>query len=609
MTDSSNASSPIRIPLEPHDSLPELMGRIREAKGRTAILEIPDHSPILLTATEFRTLKEIAEQNGVTLKLQTEDRLRIQLASMFGLMKSDRPAADAETWRPEPTALGSTRAFGTWRSRDVDLATRPRKAIDAASMPPTAAGTGSRRRRRLGEVTESTGPGDSGDTRGGRISLPVSNAGNDGDLDVEIGTLDYLDDNHRPSARLMGQIVAVLLVLLLAAGGAGWYYMPQVTLAATLKETPVSTEFIYVVAAPGAAKPPDASFNLPAEQASATVPFAISQPATGKSATPDQTASGSVTLRNPTSSKVKVPSGTKLASHGGVGYVTTKDVEVDAAKSDGAEPGETTVDIRAEKGGTAGNQQTGYLTGKIDDLGIYFSNRTSAVEGGTDIEVTVVSADDIKEVEDALASRLPQAAARGWQGTLTNGQAIVEQSVTPGKPTFKVDQKAGAKSDTVTLSGTVDVTGLIFNQGDVDTKSRETATQSLAPLLPAGYALQPSTIAFGKPKVIAEAADAVQFQVTATGMGQAIFDQAAQDRLKKDLAGKSWSEAESRVSSIDAFATSELGRSPGWWPMRLPHAESRVKIGIDTRVQAPSPANVQTPQAAGTVGTPVAGGT
>ncbi len=617
MTDSSNASSPIRIPLEPHDSLPELMGRIREAKGKTALLEIPDHSPILLTATEFRTLKEIAEQNGVTLALQTEDRLRIQLASMFGLMKSDRPAADAETWRPEPTALGSTRAFGTWRSRDAEPVTRSRKAIDAASMPATAAGTGSRRRRRLGEEAvspeEGAAVGAAGSPRKDGASRSVSvfpaHTGNDGDLDVEIGTLDYLDDRRRPSARLVGQIVAVLLVLLLAASGAGWYYMPQVTLSATLKETPVSTEFIYIVAAPGASKPPDASFNLPAEQASATVPFTISQPATGKSATPDKAASGSVTLRNPTSSKVKVPSGTKFSSHGGFGYVTTKDVEVGGAKNDGAEPGETTVEIRAERGGTAGNQQAGYLTGKIDDLGIFFSNRTTPVEGGTDIQVTVVSASDIKKVEDDLASKLPQAAAKGWQGTLTNGQAIVEQSVTPGKPTYKVDQKAGDKTGTVTLSGTVDVKGLIFNQGDVDTKSRETATQSLAPLLPAGYAFQPSTITFGKPKVIAEAADAVQFQVTATGMGQAIFDQAAQDQLKKDLAGKSWSEAEAKLSSVDAFATSELNRSPAWWPKRLPHTESQVKIGIDTRVQAPISANAQTPQAGDTVGTPVEGGT
>ena len=601
MTDTSNPVPSIRIPLDAHDSLPELMGRIRDAKGHTAILEIPDHSSILLTATEFRTLKEIAEQNDVTLKLQTEDRLRIQLASMFGLMKSPKAAPDTESWRPEPTALGSSRAFGTWRSRDDD-AKRPKKAIDAASMPPTAAGTGSRRRR-LGDPSAPAPASSESDTTGtrSRRTLAASTPSPDGDLDTEIGTLDYLDDGNRPSARRMGQIVAIALVLLLIGLAAGWYYMPQATVSATLKETPVSMQFIYSV---GTGAPPDASFTLPAQQGKATVPFTISMPATGTNATPDKTASGSLTLRNPTGNKIKVPTGTKLTSRAGMTYVTTKDVEVAAAKSDGADPGETTVDIRAEKAGTSGNQKSGYLTGKIDALGIFFSNRTAAIEGGTDITVKAISADDIKKIEGELAARLPQAAAKGWQETLSNGQAIVPQSVTPGKPTYKVDQKAGDKAENVTLSGTVDVTGLIFNQRDVDTKSRETAMQSLAPMLPAGYALQPSTITFGEPKVIAEAADGVQFQVTATGAGQAVFDQAAQDQLAKDLAGKSWSDAETRVRSIDAFATSDLQSSPGWWPQGMPQTESRVKVKIDTSVQAPGTVGNQTPVPNGT---PVAG--
>lgn len=592
MTDTSNPASSIRITLDAHDSLPELMGRIREAKGHTVILEIPDHSSILLTATEFRTLKEIAEQNGVTLKLQTEDRLRIQLASMFGLMKPPKAAPDAESWRPEPTALGSSRAFGTWRSRDDD-AKRPKKAIDAASMPPTAAGTGSRRRR-LGETSVSPEP-DADGTRSRRTPAVGSNPSNDGDLDAEIGTLDYLDEGNRPSARRVGQIVAVALVLLLIGLAAGWYYMPRVTVSSRLKETPASMQFIYSVAAPGAAVPPDAAFTLPARQGAATVPFTISMPATGTNATPDKTASGSVTLRNPTGNKIKVPTGTKLTSRAGVTYVTTKDVEVMAAKNDGAEPGETTVDIRAEKGGTSGNQKSGYLTGKIDTLGIFFSNRTGAIEGGTDITVKAVSAGDIKKIEAELPAQLPQAAAKGWQQTLSNGQAIVPQSVTPGKPTYAVNQKAGDKAENVTLSGTVDVTGLIFNQRDVDTSSRQTAVQGLTPMLPAGYALQPSTITFGEPKVIAEAANGVQFRLTATGIGQAVFDQAAQDQLARDLAGKSWKDVEARVHSVGAFATSDLRSSPGWWPQGMPQTESRVKVKIDTSVQTPGPEGNQTP--------------
>ena len=603
MTDMSNPSAPIRIALDPHETLPEVIASIREARGQPVVLAIPDHSPVLLTATEFRTLKEIADQSNVTLSLETDDRLRVQLASMFGLMSPKTPDAETDGWRPEPTALGSSRAFGTWRQRDGDTKARE-KTIDAASMPLTSGGTGTRRRR-LGESVQGGEPA----RRSLRTRSQTANAevDADGELDTEPGALSYLDDrDRRLTARMIGRIVAVVIVLLLIGGIAGWFYMPQVTVSATLKQAPVSTDFIYSVAAPGAVTPSDASFSLPAEQGAATVPFTMSMPATGTKATPDKTASGSLTLRNPGKDKVNVPAGTKLASHGGVTYVTTSDVEVPAAKNDGAEPGETTVEIRAEQPGSAGNQDAGYLTGKIDDLGIYFSNRNGAVEGGTDIEVTVVSQDDIDKLEEQVPANLPQAAAKGWQETLTGGQAIVAQSVKPDKPTYTVDQKPGDEAENVTLHGTVAVTGLLFTQADVEKSSQETAEQLLAPLVPQGYALQPSTITFGEPKVLAEAIDSVQFQVTATGAAQAVFDQGAQDQLATDLAGTDWSDAERRVQAVDAFATSDISRSPGWWPKGMPQTESRIKVEIDHSVQPlPAPDGAGTPTADET---PVASG-
>ncbi|HEU0164061.1 MAG TPA: hypothetical protein VFQ54_03395, partial [Thermomicrobiales bacterium] len=87
MTDSST-SSPVRIVLDPQESLPDLLARVRELSGRSVVIEILDHSPILLTATEFRTLGEAASRANIDLTLLTEDRLRIQLANMFKLIKA-----------------------------------------------------------------------------------------------------------------------------------------------------------------------------------------------------------------------------------------------------------------------------------------------------------------------------------------------------------------------------------------------------------------------------------------------------------------------------------------------------------------------------------------
>ncbi|MGC4104750.1 MAG: baseplate J/gp47 family protein [Thermomicrobiales bacterium] len=580
MTDSSPQRAQARLQVEAHESLPEVLDRLRAVPNRAVVLEIPDHSALLLTASEFRTLKEIADQSRITLTLDTDDALRTQLASMLGLKTLTHKASDTEGWRPEPTALGSSKAFGTWKSHAKE--DEAKKPIEASRMPASAGLDGTERaasRRRLG----STAPGAAGISGGAAEEESVS-------------ALDYLDEPEPFwNPRMIGRIVAVLLVLLLIGGGAGWYFMPAVTATVRLKETTLSTSFVYTVAAEGATLPSDALFSLPATPGDATVPFTISAPATGKQAVPLDAASGKVVLRNPGSSAVSVPAGTKLANHAGVSYTTSADVEVPAAKGDG--PGETSVDVKAEQGGSTGNQPQGYLTGKIGDLGIFFSNRDSAIEGGTDSETTIVSQSDIDKLESGLTTNLPKAAAAGWESTLTDGQNIVAASVKPGTPEYTVVQKAGDQSDTVTIQGTVAVSGLIYRKADVDAKSKEVAAQQMAPTAPQGFGLVASSIVLGEPDVLAETADSVQYRVTASGTAQAILDQNAQDALRKEIAGKGWDEAQQIVAANPAVASVSFSHSPGWWPQGMPKADSRVTVVVDAALASAASTPAGSPEA------------
>lgn len=580
MSDSSPQRTQVRLRIEEHESLPELLDRLRAVPNRAVVLEIPDHSALLLTASEFRTLKEITDQSRITLSLDTDDPLRGQLATMLGLKTLATKASETDGWRPEPTALGSSKAFGTWKSRAKDEEARKPIDVSRDASPNGASGAGrAGSRRRLG----STAPG-AADAPGGAA-----------DAD-SVSALDYLDEPEPFwSPRRIGQIVAVLLVLLLIGGAAGWYFMPSVTVTARLKETPLSTSFVYTVSAEGATQPSDALFSLPATQGAATVPFTMSAPATGKQAVPLETASGTVVLRNPGSAAVKVPAGTRLANHADVGYTTAAEVEVPAAGGNG--PGETTVDVKAEKPGTAGNQPKGYLTGKIDGLGIYFSNRDAAIEGGSDSETTVVSQADIDKLESEIDANLPKAAALGWESTLTDGQNIVTQSVKPEKPDYAVEQRAGDAGDTVTLKGTVAVTGLIYRKADVEAKSKEIAAQQMSPSIPAGFGLVTSSIALGEPEVLAESSDSVQYRVAATGIAQAVFDQNAQDALRAQIAGKGWDEAQQIAATTPAIASASFSHSPGWWPQGMPNAEGRVTIVVDTSLSAAAAVPAQSPEA------------
>ena len=162
-----------------------------------------------------------------------------------------------------------------------------------------------------------------------------------------------------PRARLIGRIVAVVAVLALIAGIAGWYYMPAVTVNATLRQGQISTELFYSVTRPGADAPIDAAFSVEAEEVSDTVDFEITIPATGKQVTPDGTATGSVTLRNASTEAVTIPAGTTLTTTTGVSFTTNDEVEVPPGSPDGSTIGEVDVAVTAAKPEPAGNLGAG----------------------------------------------------------------------------------------------------------------------------------------------------------------------------------------------------------------------------------------------------------
>src|SRR3954464_8117851 len=94
---------PARIDLGPDEGLPDLLTRIRATRGDEVTVSVDERSNLLLTASEFRQLRSTADQVRVNVNLETNDPLRIQLASMFGFGQISRPGqdvADAEEEHP-----------------------------------------------------------------------------------------------------------------------------------------------------------------------------------------------------------------------------------------------------------------------------------------------------------------------------------------------------------------------------------------------------------------------------------------------------------------------------------------------------------------------------
>src|SRR5918992_1730243 len=69
------------------ETLPDIVARLREAAdgGQTVDLIVPIDSALLLTAREFRTLKDAIDEDRLAVRMRTSDPLRLQLAGRLGI--------------------------------------------------------------------------------------------------------------------------------------------------------------------------------------------------------------------------------------------------------------------------------------------------------------------------------------------------------------------------------------------------------------------------------------------------------------------------------------------------------------------------------------------
>ena len=141
----------------------------------------------------------------------------------------------------------------------------------------------------------------------------------------------------------------------------------------------------------------------------------------------------------------------------------------------------------------------------------------------------------------------------------------------------------------MTLTGTVEATGLVYDLASVEERARESFSAELQRQIPDGYELDQATIALGEPELLSESPETVEYQVTATATARAVFDEGTKANLADAISGSSWSNVEATLANVPAFATWTVERDPGWWPSRAPQTSDRVTIEIAAATAAASP--------------------
>ncbi len=508
------------ITVAPGQSMSEVLSALKIAAGDDLVIEIPADASVLLTANEFRALSIAAERDEVDVSIFTDDPLRRQLATLFGVPLVNEIPAPMPYQAPELDPIEQTEPYGPAIELDDE----------------------------------------------------------EDDLEVAVPARPSGGEGGRSVGKMLGALVGIAALAVIAVG-VYWYFFSTMTVDLQLKRENVASTLAYQVVQPGT--DPSAATGdgivIPGQQVEFTLSRSLTAPATGQTIIPDKAATGELVLRNPTDAPVTIEQGTEFTGFSGVAYRFPDAVEVPAASN--GTPGEATAKIQASEGGEAGNVATGMLTGQLPN-GIYYSNRMAEVTGGTQKTITTVSQQDIDQLKAAIDNEL---LALATTTVLDQGLLLVPSTVqpvggagtpTPGAEPYTYSQQVGDEADEVSVDATVTFTATAYDP----TPLTDQAIPQLESEVTSGATFDPASVRVNTPAETGNANGVISLLATVTGEAVPTLDDAAGAALAEQLAGNSASENEQILSNLDYADGYTISFAPSWLPERVPGSSDRISI-------------------------------
>jgi hypothetical protein len=538
----------LRIPVAPMDALPDVLAKVRSHGGRPVFLSIPASSPLFLTASEFRALRETVRSSNANLIVVSEDRQRQDFAKLFNLVPAEN----------EDLAIA-------WIGDQASPRPQTKTAIDPALGPPrTSSGSGWTHRA---DSAPPDAPKDAPAPTAADPAPPATSALVPV-LAPEPAQLEEIARKHRRWPWLVSLLV---LLSLIAAASA---LLPQATVTLTRERTPITTDLQLAVIESGVdGTTLDAPITVAGQRQSATVTVTATLPATGQASVPDQPAKGGIAFANAGTEPITLPAGTQFVSDGGIAF--TLDTEVLVPAATGNVSGNADGTVTAVEGGTAGNLGQGVLSGR-HETGVFFSNRNGALSGGTDRAVTVVSEEDLQTATAQLESLLPQALADALAESSGTEVAVVPGSLEHAALALTPAIEIGSEVEEFTVSATTQVTGLTF---DPVTVREELLTAAIAQVtVPAGQGIDVRDA-----EITWSATDDPSIANATVLVWQVVdLDDATVSDLPDRFARGTVDDARAEAERIDGVDAVSIELKPDWLPSavrdRMPLVPQRIHV-------------------------------
>ncbi|MEZ4529710.1 MAG: hypothetical protein R2855_01660 [Thermomicrobiales bacterium] len=507
------------ITVAPGQSMSDVLAALKIAAGDDLVIEIPADASVLLTANEFRALSIAAERDDVEVSIYTEDPLRRQLATLFGVPLVNEIPEPVPYQAPELDPIDETEPFANGVEVDDE------EGDDVAPVPKPRSGGG---RRSLGKV--------------------------------------------------LGVLAGIAAIAAIAIG-VYWLFLSSMTVDLHLKRQSVASTLAYQVTQPGADASAASSDGIviPGQPVEFTLSRSATVPATGQTIIPDEAASGEVVLRNPTDAIVTIEKGTQFAGFSGVSYSFSETVEVPASAN--GEPGEVTAHIEASEGGEAGNAATGMLTGQLPN-GVYYSNRLSEIAGGTQKTITTISQQDLDQLKAEIDNEL---LALATTTVLDQGLLLVPSTVqpisdagtaTPDAGGYAFSGQVGDEASDVSVDATITFSATAYDP----TALTDQAIPLLQAEVPAGSSFDPNSVKVNTPAETGNVNGVISLLATVTGDAVPVLDESAKSALASQLAGNSQSENDQILSGLDYVESYTVTYAPTWLPERVPGSSTNISI-------------------------------
>jgi hypothetical protein len=369
-------------------------------------------------------------------------------------------------------------------------------------------------------------------------------------------------------------IAPIVAAILLIAGFLYWTFVPKATVTIYVA-TKKLEEKIALNIDPNKTTAEIDKGLIPGQIVTAEVQGDKTKSTTGTK-TIGEKAKGTVKIQNGTASNINLAVGVLLVSTNDLKFAVTAAASVSAALSP-SQPGTANVDVAAIDIGA----QYNLAKDETFKVGNYPKAEVDAVavadfSGGSSRDISAVSIEDQKALEDELTNELLDKAKIKITEGLSLDKYFVEETLTPKVDSKAFSSKVGDEASTLKLTLGLTTSGVTVDKQALLGFAKETLKEKI----PSGYVVRDEQITFSFDLIDNKSGI---YKTDAT-MGINLLPEINTDEIAKNISGKNTDVATQYLTAIPGFTQAEVKIKPQF-PGRLgvlPRIAKNITIEVSS---------------------------